>query len=826
MAAVASAAAAPAAKRGEDSQVEREIEESQWVGRSDTVLEYFVLACIFVLAFATRLFSVIRFESVIHEFDPWFNFRVTKYLVKEGFYDFHNWFDAATWYPLGRFIGGTLYPGLMWTSALIYHLLHFLHFNVDIRNVCVLLAPFMAGNTSLVVYAMTKETWNAAAGLVAALAVSIAPGYISRSVAGSYDNEAVAIFALVLTFYLWVMAVKTGSILWSGLCALGYFYMVSSWGGYIFIINLIPFHVFALLVSGRYTHRLYVAYCVFFVLGTLMSMTINFVSFIPVTSPEHMPSIGIFGLLQLYNFFFYVKSLVPPQHMRLLVIAAVLLVLSALAGVVLLSIMGYFPMLTGRFLALLGSTSNIAIVKSVSEHQPSSWTTFFFDLNALVFFMPVGIFYCFAKLTDASLFLTLYVVFAGYFASIMVRLVLVLAPAACMMGAIGISETLRKYLEIIALHTSGGFAAADAAREAGGEAGEGERERAGDGEGEGDGADENDGDGAGSRGAKAAKGGAKKEKEKEKEAPKESKPTVVPPSDAVRKRIAKRLHARASSLENTNTTEEVHPLLAVTVVFVVVAVLFFYVIHCTWVTSFAYSSPSVVLQSRNADGSRTVFDDFREAYKWLAQNTAEDAKIMSWWDYGYQITGMGNRTTIVDNNTRNNSHIATVGLAMSSTEEMAYPILRMLGVDYVLVVFGGRIGYSSDDINKFLWMVRIASGVFPRIVENDYFSAQGQYRVDREASNTMKNCLMYKMCYYRFAEEPAEYGQPPGFDRVRRTEIGKKDISFTYLEEAFTSEHWMVRIYRVLKHQERIGGVDFPRFGETKKRGKKSRAAK
>ncbi len=90
----------------------------------------------------------------------------------------------------------------------------------------------------------------------------------------------------------------------------------------------------------------------------------------------------------------------------------------------------------------------------------------------------------------------------------------------------------------------------------------------------------------------------------------------------------------------------------------------------------AYSSPSVVLQARNPDGSKTVFDDFREAYYWLAHNTPENAKaseqaswvvtltvpraraqIMSWWDYGYQIKGMANRTVIVDNNTRNNTHI-------------------------------------------------------------------------------------------------------------------------------------------------------------------------
>ena len=30
-------------------------------------------------------------------------------------------------------------------------------------------------------------------------------------------------------------------------------------------------------------------------------------------------------------------------------------------------------------------------------------------------------------------------------------------------------------------------------------------------------------------------------------------------------------------------------------------------------------------------------------------NTAEDAKVASWWDYGYQTTAMANRTVMVDN---------------------------------------------------------------------------------------------------------------------------------------------------------------------------------
>lgn len=106
--------------------------------------------------------------------------------------------------------------------------------------------------------------------------------------------------------------------------------------------------------------------------------------------------------------------------------------------------------------------------------------------------------------------------------------------------------------------------------------------------------------------------------------------------------------------------------------------LFYFVLHCTWVTSNAYSSPSVVLASRNPDGSQHIIDDYREAYYWLRMNTPEDAKVMAWWDYGYQIGGMADRTTLVDNNTWNNTHIATVGKAMSSPEEVSYEILKSM----------------------------------------------------------------------------------------------------------------------------------------------------
>jgi dolichyl-diphosphooligosaccharide--protein glycosyltransferase len=118
---------------------------------------------------------------------------------------------------------------------------------------------------------------------------------------------------------------------------------------------------------------------------------------------------------------------------------------------------------------------------------------------------------------------------------------------------------------------------------------------------------------------------------------------------------------------------------------------------------------------------------------------------------------------------------------MSSTEEVAYPILRKHDVDYVLVIFGGLIGYSGDDINKFLWMVRIAQGVWPdEIREPDYFTPQGEYRIDDRASEAMKNSLMYKMSFYRYTEL---FGGQQAMDRVRNQQAPKVGPTLDYLGE-------------------------------------------
>jgi dolichyl-diphosphooligosaccharide--protein glycosyltransferase len=304
------------------------------------------------------------------------------------------------------------------------------------------------------------------------------------------------------------------------------------------------------------------------------------------------------------------------------------------AALVVLTVSGTIAPWSGRFYSLWDTgyaKIHIPIIASVSEHQPTAWPAFFFDLEMLIWLFPAGVYMCFQSLRDEHVFVIIYGIMASYFAGVMVRLMLTLTPVVCVAAAIALSTILDNYTTLKKPDPAV-VAAAKAAEE------------------------------------KAEKTGER-----------------LPGLLSAARTAAVGVYSNGSKL---------------TVVGAFTFYLFLFVLHCTWVTSNAYSSPSVVLASRLPDGSQHIIDDYREAYYWLRKNTPEDARIMSWWDYGYQIGGMADRTTLVDNNTWNNTHIATVGKAMASREEVSYPILRQHDVDYVLVIFGGLLGYSGDDINK------------------------------------------------------------------------------------------------------------------------------
>lgn len=262
------------------------------------------------------------------------------------------------------------------------------------------------------------------------------------------------------------------------------------------------------------------------------------------------------------------------------------------------------------------------------------------DLHFLIFTFPAGVVFCFKELRDEHVFIIIYAVVSSYFAGVMVRLMLTLTPVVCIASAIAISNLLDVYIDPTVPQTP-----------------------------------ENDDKDSSFMSDVASNSGistpSKKEKKKAAAAPPANSLTsLFTPNPATKQATGKATPSRGIFGLDTR----------IAVVANVIFLLLFFVQHCTYVTSSSYSSPSVVLASRNPDGSQHIIDDYREAYYWLRQNTPRDAVVMSWWDYGYQIAGMADRPTLVDNNTWNNSQCKSHNnnVVLCSVYRFLQPILPLL----------------------------------------------------------------------------------------------------------------------------------------------------
>lgn len=207
-----------------------------------------------------------------------------------------------------------------------------------------------------------------------------------------------------------------------------------------------------------------------------------------------------------------------------------------------------------------------------------------------------------------------------------------------------------------------------------------------------------------------------------------------------------------------------------------------HVTHSTAVAANIYSNPNVMISWQTKEGKRMVIDDFRDAYSWMRHNVPRKSVVMAWWDYGYQLKQMANCTIMTDNNTSNYEQIALTAMIFASEEKQAHKMLTQLNVQYVMVVYGGVAKYSMDDINKFMWMVKIAASVFPQVQRARFLGNRGK--------ELRKQTLLYKLCYQGL------HGMSE-FDNVRQTKIDPKPIQLKYFTEVFTSDLCLVRIYRV-----------------------------
>ncbi|TNJ26652.1 Dolichyl-diphosphooligosaccharide--protein glycosyltransferase [Giardia muris] len=685
------------------------------------------LVLIGALAFFCRLMSIVRYELVIHEFDPYFQYKATLYLHEHGSAAFQEWLDTKTWYPLSRSMPISLYPGLMYTSEFFVRVCAWLRLPLSILQACAFMGPVMSVVGCFAAYDMGSlidgsPRTRTLTGILTALFFSIIPGFIQRSVAGSYDNESNSITAMIIGFNLWLRASSTegsGSKRWCSLtpllAVLAYLYMVMSWGAYVFLAILIPLHVFLAILCGMATPQLLAAFRVWEPLSLLAVGLVWREHAGVFTTPVYLPGIGTYLLVIAAEFRTALMPRMRPQSYTALKRFVVLLALvfGLGVGIPVGLKLGLIGKLSGRLLSFINPTYAKRfnpIVASVAEHQPTVWASFYFNAGFLIVTVPVALYYAIIEARSlTTLFLAAYVATTTWFSAVMARMILISSPALSVCAGYAIA----KAYEAVVIEQR----------------------------------------------VKSGKG-------------------------RVRKLVS------------------IVVILAATCTFIQR-----FMSHALYCAQEVYSSPSVVLISsqRGPDGRQVYIDDFREAFSWFEHNTAPEARLASWWDYGYQINQLSDRTTLVDGLTRSTYWIGWIGAMLASDEDTAHRICRELGIDYVLVWYGGQVGYSGDDLNKLLWPVRIAGNrhfeerfdwLPGPIVERDYYGGGSNYHAGEGSGGMLRRSLLYKLSYASPNEAQAQYGGGNlGFDRVRMTTFTPPRLR--NFKEAYSTEHLLVRVYQV-----------------------------
>ena len=322
------------------------------------------------------------------------------------------------WYPLGRPVGTTIYPGMQFIAVFIKR--YIVGDNMSLNDVCCyipawfgVIASFLVGciayEASLPVntggnifgvildalhgkYAGDKSMMTKGKARVFGMPspavecamfamgfMGVVPAHLMRSVGGGYDNESVAVTAMTLTFFLWMRSLRNGekySHLFGVLAGVAYFNMAAAWGGYVFVLNLIGAHAAFLVLFGRFSTKVYLAYTFFYVVGTSLAIQIPVVGWSPLKSLEQL---GPFAVFLGYQLLHYCEIQRKQKKMtrkeawkfRVQVFLGALAVVSLL--VVLVIPKSYFGPISSRVRGLFvphTKTGN-PLVDSVAEHQVS-----------------------------------------------------------------------------------------------------------------------------------------------------------------------------------------------------------------------------------------------------------------------------------------------------------------------------------------------------------------------------------------------------------------------------------------------------------------------
>jgi len=413
-----------------------------------SLLTVSILSISLFLAFMVRLLPI-RWGYYLSEFDPYFHYRSAEYLVEHGFAEWLSWRDYMRWHPYGHQVVSGSFPGLPIATASLYVVLRALGLPITLLQLHIIFPVIMGTLTCLVIYFLAKDIGGKEAGLFSALFLALNASYIGRTSLGFCDDEAVGIFSLLLFSFFFLRSIEEGSLRRNLIYAVGaglfLGYMCASWGASRYPISMTALFVFILILLRRYSPRLLLSYGVSFGIAFFIAANVPKLGFGFLTETFNLPVLGVFLLLCLYELFHHVQSL------KTKVILTSSFFVLAVAAFFLMSELGFLGSTPGKFLHVLNPLLRTAnpIAESVAEHRPGAWASFYYEYGIGAFFIPVGLFFILQNPTNRNIFLSIFTLTSIYFASSMIRLTLLMAPAFCILWAIALVRVLRPFVAVM-----------------------------------------------------------------------------------------------------------------------------------------------------------------------------------------------------------------------------------------------------------------------------------------------------------------------------------------------------------------------------------------
>jgi dolichyl-diphosphooligosaccharide--protein glycosyltransferase len=430
-------------------------------GNFNFKLNHLVIIGVLILAFSTSFLlrsQNTEFGFELNEFDPFFNFRATEYIVENGFLEYFEWNDDKSWFPHGRDVSATSQVMLHATAAITYQIFGG---NSSLYDFTILFPAIIGSLTVVVIFLLVRLFAGTTAGLFASLLFAISLPIIIRGSLGWFKSEPLGIFYGLLGLYLFLSAITSNNkkiiftkIIFGGIILS---FGMASWGGNQFFI--IPLGLFILVLPFfKKEHKI-----------LLWSIPLFITIFLLVSSMFERPGpsfvYGLGGLSLIIPTIFLISSIFIQKiskNEKKLKNSLVLLISIIIIGSFLLILnteSNTLPLPTFRYLNAINPflTTIDPLTDSVAEHATTTIAQSFFFHSILMIFSGIGVWLILSKKSSESniiiknemkVFILIIGITGVYVSSAFVRLEVFASISLIILTSIGISILAREIFKI------------------------------------------------------------------------------------------------------------------------------------------------------------------------------------------------------------------------------------------------------------------------------------------------------------------------------------------------------------------------------------------